>query len=371
MVDLEILHKSAEIASAYPAGEVPEDCPMHEDKATRARESIQVKEKIRRGTEKKVKKPRRRAGKERDIQVNKKKAKESVDKNHTGESAETSEKSADVKRSWKKIASSALDVGSKAKGGLEAISKAASTVASSGASSLKTFTEKGAKTLRKQSEKGIKSAKSTGTSIKKSFQKVLSDLSADANPPVRICVTCGAPIRAGSLFCGKCGQKLTEKVVDEVKDQIKGKIEDAAVEKAQELLQEEKKLEPMDLKGMSINESSLSKNIKKALKLARIATMGELADRVSKNPDELEDIKGIGPTAIKRIREEIEPIIVTKPAIRAEKISTCENCGEDLKPEWAFCPYCNHPIQSKCRTCGAKMEPDWQYCPMCNTKIHV
>ena len=338
MVDLMLMHKSPEFASFHDAGSVPEECPFHESKATRPRESIHVKSKAKKGSSKNIKKE------------------------------EKNKKPAEKKKedSLKKAAATALDVGSKIKGSWEVFSKAASAVTSSAAGSIK---EAAAKTAE--------SAEQAGKSLKQSVEETISK---PGKAPLSVCAACGAPMRPGALFCGKCGQKAAEKVVKEVKDQVKGKVEDRVVEKAKEFLEEKKSSEEMTTRDTPIKECGLPKNIVTALENSGIKKMGELADQAAEDINTLSSLKGVGPAAIKQIKKAIKEIPVQvkeKPASQVDEkksakqraVNKCLKCGKELQPDWAFCPYCQHPVRATCPKCGQKIEADWLYCPMCNTKI--
>ena len=48
---------------------------------------------------------------------------------------------------------------------------------------------------------------------------------------------------------------------------------------------------------------------------------------------------------------------------------TCNNCGEQLEPEWDECPYCETPVVRKliCSNCGKELKPTMRKCPYCKT----
>ena len=351
MVDLMLLHKSPDFASFHEAGEVPEECKLHESKATRARESIKVKTRAKAGTSDKIQKKKEQRSSE--VKDRKKKREAAV------ESGETSPEAKKKKDSWKQVASTALDVGSKLKGGWDVFSKAASAAASTTAGSIKDL-----------AEKTVDSAEKTGKTIKDSIEKTVSDGSKIPVKPANICIACGSPLRAGALFCGKCGQEVVEKIKDEVKDQIQGKIEDSAVEKAKELLKEDS--QPKDDKAMRevmIKDSGLPKNIVTSLESGGFKTMGELADRLKEDKDSLSTIKGIGPAAIKKIKQAVRNIPAKKSRDTKSAGKKCVKCGKDLHPDWVFCPYCQEPVDLICKKCGNIVQPDWNFCPMCKAKL--
>ena len=277
--------------------------------------------------------------------------------------AQTADKKEDKKPAfkWKKAASTALDVGSKIKGGLEVIGKAASAAAASGAESIKEITEKGAETVKK-----------AGESIRETAQEAFSERAVNAGSSVGICAACGTPMRSGSLFCGKCGQKVTDRVVEEMKDHIKGKAEDFAVGKAKSMLDEEEKSStPVqeDLRAKTISKSDLPVNITNPLKEAGIKTLGDLADQVKADPAVLGKIKGIGPASIGKIKKAIADVPLKAAPPPTVKQAKCRKCGKPVQTDWSFCPHCQEPVINSCPQCGVKIQEGWAFCPMCKTKL--
>ena len=363
MIDLEIMHQSPETASSYPAGEVPEECPMHENKATRARDSIKVKSKIKKGTSEKTKPTRK---KERQPAVDEVKA-DSTNQPPEMQSEPTAQaQTADKKKTkkpafgWKKVATTALDVGSKLKGGLDMIGKVTSAAATSGAV-----------TIREIAEKGTESVKRAGESIKDAAQETFTDAAVSTGVGGPVCLACGAPNRSGALFCRKCGQKIAERAVEEVKDHLKGKVENAVVDRVKKDLEEEEvQTSEQDLREEKIDSADLSANIIKPLKKAGIKTMGDLADRAAEAHDKLLEIKGIGSASIEKIKEAVANI---PPAVKATvepSGQVCRNCGKPIHPEWSFCPYCKTAIQSVCPNCGVKINEEWKFCPICQASLN-
>jgi hypothetical protein len=331
MIDLEVMHQSPEAATLLPAGEVPEECELHESKATRPTTSYNVKSKIKKGTRKKTKPAQKKEDKKPALK-------------------------------WKKAASTALDVGSKLKGGLDVIGKAASAAAASGAESIKGISEKGAQTVKK-----------AGGSIRETAGETFVERGASAGSPVGICAACGRPMRPGSLFCGKCGQKVADRVIEEVKDQIKGKAEDLAVDKAKSILEEDQEKSATsteeDIRSKTISTSDLPANIAKPLKKAGIKTLGDLADQVAAEPEMLNNIKGIGPAAIKKIKDVVADVPAKVAAQPAFKQAMCRKCGKSIQVGWSFCPYCQEPVINSCPRCGVEIQEDWAFCPMCKAKL--
>ena len=329
MTDLEIMHHHPKVATAHTAGVVPEDCELHESKENRPRRSYQTKSKIKKGT-----------GKTTKPALNKKVNKPPF--------------------KWKKVASRALDVGTKLKGGLDVVGKAVSTAAAAGSDSVKDLAEKGTESVKKAS-----------ASIRETTQDAFSEGNAGAGLPVHLCPACGAPMRSGALFCGKCGRKKAEKVVNEVKEHIKGKVEDALVEKAKAKLEEEKPSPEVaeDIRLKPISKSGLPANIIKPLEKARFKTLGDLADFLAEKPDDMEKIKGIGPAAIKKIKQTVSGVPAKKVVEPMIEPAQCQKCGQPLQKDWSFCPNCQEPIARRCPHCGKKVEKDWKFCPMCTAAL--
>ena len=241
------------------------------------------------------------------------------------------------------------------------IGKAASAAAASGAESIKEITEKGAETVKK-----------AGESIRETAQEAFSERAVNAGSSVGICAACGTPMRSGSLFCGKCGQKVTDRVVEEMKDHIKGKAEDFAVGKAKSMLDEEEKSStPVqeDLRAKTISKSDLPVNITNPLKEAGIKTLGDLADQVKADPAVLGKIKGIGPASIGKIKKAIADVPLKAAPPPTVKQAKCRKCGKPVQTDWSFCPHCQEPVINSCPQCGVKIQEGWAFCPMCKTKL--
>ncbi len=47
----------------------------------------------------------------------------------------------------------------------------------------------------------------------------------------------------------------------------------------------------------------------------------------------------------------------------------CANseCGEELEPAWAICPFCATSVAKRCAGCGRELNPRWKICPECKT----
>jgi len=311
MADLMLLHKDPQLAGFHSAGEVPEDCPMHEDTATRARESFAVNSKAKKGTSKKR------------------------------------------KLSWKKAASTAIEVGSRVKSGLDLAEKAANTVNALKDTSLNT---------NRSTPKSVRSEKT---------------LTEKNNPTHtqdgRFCLACGAIMRPGAVFCGKCGKKIADQVIETAKDKVSGKLEDEVIEKTKDLL-EDKQMVPknQDPRDIAIKNSGLASNIIKVLNDGGYYTLGELADQVSSDVNKITSLNGIGPASIKKIYKRLSDIPAhPKSDTNSSKLKSrkCANCGNILDSDWKFCPFCQQPLQQLCTQCGYQIEPGWSFCPMCNKQL--
>lgn len=50
-------------------------------------------------------------------------------------------------------------------------------------------------------------------------------------------------------------------------------------------------------------------------------------------------------------------------------LGTCKNCGDYLKANWSFCPYCKTKLESyPCLNCGEKINELMHFCPYCSNK---
>jgi hypothetical protein len=196
-------------------------------------------------------------------------------------------------RKVKKVLKSAISAGSQVKGAVETAQKAAGVV-----SSFSGVAGKGAAATAGEMGRGLAQG-------------------------VTLCVKCGAPLRAGALFCGRCGHHLGEAIIEEIKDQAKGKVEDAVVERIEQALETDEDAG----KGEDMAKKSSQKTSKKTPK-KKVST--------SKS----------------------------SPAGRA-----CPNCATSVKAEWKFCPQCMQALPLNCPQCGQEIQAGWKFCPHCSAKL--
>lgn len=46
----------------------------------------------------------------------------------------------------------------------------------------------------------------------------------------------------------------------------------------------------------------------------------------------------------------------------------CLSCGEELYPNFIYCPNCGASVRKKCASCDVYLELDWKICPFCGEK---
>jgi predicted amidophosphoribosyltransferase len=115
------------------------------------------------------------------------------------------------------------------------------------------------------------------------------------------CPKCGHPLKPGTQFCGRCGYRLGE--------------EEPAGPAAEEPVEEE---------------------------------LTEPAGQDSVGPEETSE--GQSPADSRGGGE-------------------CPECGKPLEEEWQVCPYCGTRLISECPGCGKSVEPEWVACPYCGAAL--
>jgi len=43
----------------------------------------------------------------------------------------------------------------------------------------------------------------------------------------------------------------------------------------------------------------------------------------------------------------------------------CPSCGNEVYPNFIFCPHCGYELRIKCESCEVYLEPEWNTCPYC------
>ncbi len=52
----------------------------------------------------------------------------------------------------------------------------------------------------------------------------------------------------------------------------------------------------------------------------------------------------------------------------AAGLEDCPNCGNELHPNFIFCPRCGYDVRVKCGGCEVYLEREWRVCPFCGKK---
>ncbi len=50
-------------------------------------------------------------------------------------------------------------------------------------------------------------------------------------------------------------------------------------------------------------------------------------------------------------------------------LGDCPSCGEEIQPNFIFCPSCGYHLRVKCPSCGVFLEPSWNVCPFCSHRM--
>jgi len=50
-------------------------------------------------------------------------------------------------------------------------------------------------------------------------------------------------------------------------------------------------------------------------------------------------------------------------------LTTCPNCGNEVKEDFSFCPFCETPLKPFCPSCKRELEPGYVRCPYCGFRL--
>ena len=50
-------------------------------------------------------------------------------------------------------------------------------------------------------------------------------------------------------------------------------------------------------------------------------------------------------------------------------MTTCPNCGNEIREDFSFCPFCETPLKPFCPSCRRELEPGYVRCPYCGFKL--
>jgi predicted amidophosphoribosyltransferase len=146
------------------------------------------------------------------------------------------------------------------------------------------------------------------------------------------CPQCGASLRPGVQFCGKCGHSL-------------GEEEDEAAEA--EPVAEETVGEQCPECGQSLREG--------------VQFCGKCGHRLGQAEEGAPEPE-VEETSI----EETEH---PEPTVEEAVADSCPECGKPVEADWQVCPYCGKKMKAECPECGKAAEPDWVACPHCGASL--
>ena len=50
-------------------------------------------------------------------------------------------------------------------------------------------------------------------------------------------------------------------------------------------------------------------------------------------------------------------------------MTSCPSCGNEIREDFSFCPYCETPLKPFCPSCKRELEPGYQRCPYCGFRL--
>ena len=50
-------------------------------------------------------------------------------------------------------------------------------------------------------------------------------------------------------------------------------------------------------------------------------------------------------------------------------MTTCPNCGKEVREDFTYCPFCETPLKSSCPSCKREIEPGYRVCPYCGFSL--
>ena len=60
-------------------------------------------------------------------------------------------------------------------------------------------------------------------------------------------------------------------------------------------------------------------------------------------------------------------VLESRTVVRA--LTTCPNCGNEVKEDFSFCPFCETPLKPFCPSCKRELEPGYVRCPYCGFRL--
>ena len=50
-------------------------------------------------------------------------------------------------------------------------------------------------------------------------------------------------------------------------------------------------------------------------------------------------------------------------------MTSCPNCGNEIREDFSFCPFCETPLKPFCPSCKRELEPGYMRCPYCGFRL--
>ena len=66
---------------------------------------------------------------------------------------------------------------------------------------------------------------------------------------------------------------------------------------------------------------------------------------------------------------EFRPELVEVPEGLERELTTCPNCGNEIREDFTFCPFCETPLKPFCPSCKRELEPGYVRCPYCGFRL--
>lgn len=52
-------------------------------------------------------------------------------------------------------------------------------------------------------------------------------------------------------------------------------------------------------------------------------------------------------------------------------MATCPNCGNEVREDFAYCPFCSAPLKQFCPSCKRELKPGYVACPFCGFRLEA
>ena len=153
-----------------------------------------------------------------------------------------------------------------------------------------------------------------------------------AEEEAAICPECGAPLRFGIQFCGRCGHSLGAEEVEA--PEVEAAAEEAAGDQCPNC-------------GHSLKQGVLF--------------CGKCGHGLGEEKEAAPEPKVEEPAVE-------EPAQAELPAEEATA-GSCLECGKPIEEDWQACPYCGTRTTAACPQCGKTTEPGWVVCPYCGASL--